>query len=151
MAYDSRQIANDFIRLAADNNRILSIMMLLKLVYIAHGWTLALRDNALITDYAQAWQHGPVVPSVYFAFRPFGVHVPKEFDLMESSEDRKDKSIIEQTYSLYGDMTAFALSKLTHIEGGPWDRTRKKFGYKATIPNPWIKEHYLGKLERASH
>ena len=150
MAYDSRQVANEFIRLAAGEGRALSIMTILKLVYIAHGWTLALCDKELITDYAQAWKHGPVVPSVYFAFRPFGVNVSEAYDLMEAEIEDDAQSIIQQTYALYGHMSAFALSELTHIKGGPWDKTRRKFGDKAKIPNPWIKDHYVGKLDRVS-
>ena len=69
-AYDSRRVANEFIRAAAQEGRGLSIMTLLKFVYIAHGWTLALLDRPLITDLAEAWRYGPVVPSVYFGFRP---------------------------------------------------------------------------------
>ena len=148
-AYDSRQIANDFLHLAEVDSRNLSIMTLLKLVYIAHGWSLALRDQPLITDFAQAWKHGPVVPSVYYAFRPYGVYGLQKIDLIERKEQRGAKSIISQTYKIYGHMAPFTLSSLTHIKNGPWDRTRRERGDKAIIPNEWIQEHYKDKARRA--
>ncbi len=48
--YDSRQIANWFIRRAPDDGQSMSIMHVLKLVYMAHGWTLATLDRPLIMD-----------------------------------------------------------------------------------------------------
>lgn len=44
-----------------------------KLLYVAHGWHLALYDAPLIADeYLEAWQYGPAYASVYYEFRDFG-------------------------------------------------------------------------------
>lgn len=152
-AYDSRQVANQFVRLARNDSRSLSITQLLKLVYIAHGWHLALLDKPLILDFAGAWDHGPVVPNVYFSFRPQGKTDLGEFKFPDGvlpEIDEASSSIIQQTYDQYGGKSASALSALTHIDGGPWDLTRKKYGKQANIPNEWIREHYVDKARRAA-
>lgn len=148
MPLDSRQIANDFIRLAAEEGRVLSILPLVKLVYVAHGWNLALRDEPLITDYAYAWKHGPVIPGVYYAFRPQGTHNLAPTRLIHLPESGEDESVIRQTYSRYGGMRPSALRNLTHIAGGPWHRTMLELGERQLIPNAWIKDHYEDKLRR---
>ena len=66
--YDSRAIANRFVRKAKEAKKTLDIMSLVKFVYIAHGWYLAYADRALICHRVEAWKHGPVIPKVYFAF-----------------------------------------------------------------------------------
>lgn len=125
-------------------------MQLLKLVYMAHGWHLAALGEPLIPDYAYAWDHGPVIPNVYFSFRPYGVQMKQEFDLaVEPDIASASQGVIRHAYNQYGWMSAKQMSMLTHIAGGPWDRTRKKYGKRARISNDWIREHWLDKMERA--
>ncbi len=148
MAYDSRQIANEFIRLAEAKGRSLSIMSLLKLTYIAHGWTLALTGRPLLADGIEAWEYGPVVPNVYFGFRDQGVHDMAAVKVKENEFDPSDKSIVDQVYNIYGEMSPFRLSRLTHVAGGPWDMAATK-SIGTRIPNDLIKKHYLDKLEKS--
>ncbi|HHB81002.1 MAG TPA: DUF4065 domain-containing protein, partial [Aliiroseovarius sp.] len=75
MAYDARSIANWFVTRAERDGRPLSIMHLLKLIYVAHGWYLETRKAPLIFNRIEAWQYGPVIPDVYNAFRPGGIDV----------------------------------------------------------------------------
>ena len=68
-------IANYFIELAHKDNIDIRPLKLMKLVYIAHGYILALLDKP--TDGAklekvEAWQYGPVFPSVYYSFKQYG-------------------------------------------------------------------------------
>lgn len=145
---DSRQVANHFVRLAAEEGKSHSILPLVKLVYIAHGWNLALRQEPLVTDYAHAWKLGPVIPGVYYAFRPQGTHNLLPVALIHLPESEEDRDIIGQTHTRYGAMRPSALLKLTHIPGGPWHRTMLERGERQIIPNAWIKEHYEDKLRR---
>ena len=72
--FDSRVIANHFIRLAEVDSQSMSIMRILKIVYLVHGWTLAIQDRPLVNEFVQAWQYGPVIPGFYYSFRPYGVY-----------------------------------------------------------------------------
>ena len=47
-------------------------MHLQKLVYLAHGWTLAVTGDPLVEDRFEAWDYGPVIRKLYDALRSFG-------------------------------------------------------------------------------
>ena len=100
MAYDSRQIANCFIRFVRDDGRPVFVTALMKLVYIAHGWTLALIDRPLVSDQIEAWRYGPVIPGIYHDFREGLFHID------EKPIDNARTSIVRQTYNIYGHMSA---------------------------------------------
>lgn len=150
MTYDARQIANWFIARAKGEGRTLSIMSLLKLAYIAHGWRLEMLNKPLFHNRIEAWQHGPVIPDVYNTLRKQGV-VPTtpatEFPL---PADPVDVDFLEQIYKIYGHMSPFKLSELTHVPGGPWETARKWGGWYAEIPNDLIQSHYVAKRQVAS-
>jgi len=124
MPYDARQIANWFIERAQSEGRALSIMSLLKLSYIAHGWRLEMAQSPLFHNRIEAWQHGPVVPEVYSGFRPQGVVPQQQLPSFPAPTDVGDVDFLEQIYKIYGHMSPFMLSDLTHVAGGPWETAR---------------------------
>lgn len=144
--YDARQIANWFVHRAAKDGRKLSIMQLLKLVYIAHGWHLEMRKRPLFSNAIEAWRHGPVIPAVYNAFRGQGIHAEREVDGFRADEIIDyDVALLEQIYQLYGGFSPFKLSDMTHEPGGPWDQATKRYGYFAPITDDLIQAHYEAK------
>lgn len=148
MTYDARQIVNWFIERSTRDGKALSIMSLLKLTYIAHGWYMETRNTPLFNNRIEAWQHGPVIPDVYNAFRPQGI-VPKQVvNDYNSPDNESDQEFLEEIYNIYSDMPPFRLSDLTHVKNGPWDTARQLGGDYAEIPNHLISNHY--KLKRAS-
>lgn len=150
MAYDARQIANWFIVRAAKDSRTLSIMSLLKLVYIAHGWNLEARNHPLISNRIEAWQYGPVIPDVYNAYRPQGVAVTKIDPRFDEPVDSATEKFLDEIYGIYGKLPAFQLSNLTHVPGGPWETARKWGGAYAEIPDDLIHSHYVTKRQAAN-
>jgi Uncharacterized phage-associated protein len=143
--YDARQIANWFVQRAARDGRHLSIMQLLKLVYISHGWYLEMSGAPLIRNKIEAWKHGPVIPDVYREFRGQGVDVSAPVRGYEFTGNAYVENILEQIYQGYGKLHAHRLSDLTHEKGGPWDIASKRFGYFAPITNDLILSHYRQK------
>ena len=150
MTYSALQIANWFVRRAANDGRTVSIMSLLKLCYIAHGWRLEITGEPLFSNEIEAWQYGPVIPEVYRAFRHQGVQVNSEVPFHGCAISPEDEDFLEQIYGIYGGMSAFQLSDLTHVVGGPWDIATKAGGNYAPIPNDLIKQHYETKRQRAA-
>ena len=62
--HDSRAIANIFIRKFRADEREVTKMILNKLIYFAHGWTLGYTGAPLIRHAVEAWKSGPVVHKV---------------------------------------------------------------------------------------
>ena len=70
--HNSITIANRLLEIANERQQLtFTPMQLLKLVYIAHGWMLGLYRRPLIQDDVQAWQYGPVIPTLYNKIRQF--------------------------------------------------------------------------------
>ena len=142
MTYDARQVANWFVARAARDGKGLSIMSLLKLTYIAHGWHLELQGAPLFGNRIEAWQYGPVIPDVYHAFRKQGINVTGAVNVQSASFDAADEDLLEQVWDIYGSLAPFRLSDLTHVAGGPWDIASKMGGNYASIPDELIRQHY---------
>ncbi|CAZ98719.1 Genetic Element Protein A [Zobellia galactanivorans] len=156
--YNPITIANYFIYKSIDEGVPITPMKVLKLVYIAHGWHLGLKDRPLLTEQTEAWKYGPVVESVYRAFKDFGkndidkirffsIRDKKEF--VELTSNNNDVQFLEKIWNTYKSYSGIQLSSLTHLPNTPWDVTWNKNGGSlmngAIIPNSLIKEYYTKK------
>ncbi|HKP32593.1 MAG TPA: type II toxin-antitoxin system antitoxin SocA domain-containing protein [Chitinophagaceae bacterium] len=151
-------IANYFVGKSLDTGEELTVLKLVKLVYISHGWYLAWKNEDLLSHAVEAWQYGPVVPVVYHRFKEFGDSQIKEFadDVRTLSfyvpriEDAEIAGFLDNIWDEYKQYNGLQLSTLTHLKGTPWDivyndpKNKDKRG--VIIPNNLIKEHYLQKL-----
>ena len=146
-AFPPLAIANAVLDEAERQDRDLTIMQLLKLVYISHGWSLALLGAPLVNEEPEAWQHGPVFSSVYRAFRRYGsepitAKATNGFgQLVEAALSDKQLDVIKSVVSTYGRMHAFTLSNITHQAGTPWSDIYRP-GMSETIPDHVIADHY---------
>lgn len=147
--FDARAIANHVLQVARELGLSLTPMQLMKIVYFAHGWSLGLRNRPLFTQPVQAWQYGPVIPDVYWAFSRFGrspVAEPakNEFGLAYEAElDEVDERIIRAVVAQYGKLHAFVLSDMTHQPGTPWQKSFKP-GFRAVIGSDDIGQYFKG-------
>ena len=145
-------IANYFIGLNPDG---LTLMQLLKLSYIAHGFTLAFLDKPLADEYAEAWKFGPVFPSIYHEFKyekPGLIKNKAKWADMQSNTLKEvtsdfsdnEKTIMKITYQKYGSLDGWQLSAITHAKDTPWANAWKEGKYIRgfSISNEKIKEHY---------
>ena len=119
-------------------------MHVIKLVYLCHGWMLGLHKQPLISEPAEAWQYGPVVPSVYHRYKSFrGNRITAA--LIDHSDDltEEQKDLIAGVIVAYKDYDAFMLSSITHQPNTPWAKVYDNGnGLGAIIPNELIQEHY---------
>lgn len=150
MTYDARQIANWFMKRAHKDGQALSIMSILKLSYIAHGWHLEIKDAPLFENRIEAWQYGPVIPDVYNAFRGQGKIPERPVSGFSENLAPETEQILEQIYNIYGSMSASRLSKLTREPRGPWGMAAHFGGWYALIPDEIIKSHYIVKRRKWS-
>lgn len=119
----AKEIAKYFLTFTnEDCGDTISNLKLQKLVYYAQGFHLALHGVTLFEDKIYAWQHGPVVDTLYHDYKEFGsngIPVP-EIDLTVYSEQVKE--LLNDVYEIYGQFSAWKLRNMTHEET-PWMET----------------------------
>ena len=130
----------------------MSIMRLLKLAYMAHGWSLAIFDEPLVNDYVQAWKYGPVIPTIYYAFRPSGVYDLKKIPMVREQTLGEDVcELMKSVYGIYKKLSDRQLTHLTHISGGPWRKAYVPGEIGTVISNELISQHFKDKIERSEN
>ncbi len=101
-------------------------MHILKLVYLCHGWMLGNTNEELIDEPVEAWQYGPVVPSIYHTYKSFG---GDDIDIVIRDVSQKfgdyQKKLIERVVDAYKGHSALSLSSITHENGSPWHQVFK--------------------------
>lgn len=107
----------------------LTNLKLQKLCYYAQGLYLAKYGERLFKDDMEAWKHGPVVPALYEKLQSCG-RVPIESTMLfQNSSDiklcDKEKDLIEDVFTYFGEYTAWKLADLTHEED-PWINANKR-------------------------
>src|SRR3569833_2250149 len=70
--HDARAVANAILDAASQQGLVLSNLKLQKLLFFVHGQFLLEVGEPLIDGEFEAWQHGPVHPVVYAAFKDWG-------------------------------------------------------------------------------
>ena len=141
--HDARSIANTLIALGVSNSAPRDPLQVIKLTYLCHGWMLGLYQEPLSEQLVEAWQYGPVIPSVYHAIKRYGKE-PVYAPLTPQSEtfDYREIDLIHQVYEGYENFSGVALSRLTHANGTPWHKVRHERGKNSVIPNKLIQERF---------
>lgn len=160
--------ANEFIKLGVSEPTVPDVdqMKLQKLLFYAHAWHLALRDEALLNETFEAWPWGPVIDTVYYQTRRFGRnkidqkltmsifsggHAQMIVPELEDQTDR-EREFVQLVWDRYKNYTAIQLSNATHREGEPWAQVKELYGNldsRPTIPNDLIREIFRKKLKDA--
>jgi len=152
--YSPKAIANFFLDLAKAKGDTVSPMKLQKLVYYACGWYMGYTGQPLINEAIEAWQYGPVIPSLYREFKQFGsgpitkkateFNGSMDFPEVPVPHDAGLRSFLENVWNGYGAYTGTKLSEMTHAAGSPWDITWKKSGgaTNTDIPPELIASHF---------
>jgi len=152
--HDSRAIANIFFSLSDRANYRLTPTQVIKLVYLAHGWTLGHTGKPLISDPVESatWSYGPIVPRLHKTFRRQGMrllfHAPVVDETgrpyctkVSSAEDE----IINDVYDAYSELTPFQITRAANIADVSWYSN----GKDRTISNEKIKRYFQEQLEEA--
>jgi uncharacterized phage-associated protein len=164
--------------IAKGQGQSLTPMKIQKLVYFGHGWHLAIKDAPLIFEQVEAWSYGPVIPSLYQAFRQYGnqpietpattflVHISPDEDenfefrrTIPSLEDKPDQAdsvrmLLDRVWQIYGRFSAVQLSNLTHQPGTPWYKVYTEYEgqlpKRTDIPMSYIKDYFKSLAREAA-
>jgi uncharacterized phage-associated protein len=144
-------VAYQFIKLGIEHSKPVTAMKLQKMIYLAHGIYLVEQKEPLIDELIQAWQYGPVIPSVYHTLKYWGNNPITDLDPKIGFIDQKYttvfisenvKSTINLCWEVSKDMTGAQLSKWSHATGSPWYKTYKSGILNQIIPNEEIKTFF---------
>ena len=134
--------AAGYLCLVRDEEDSFTHMKLQKLLYYAQGFALARFNAPLFRDPIYAWEHGPVVKSVWTAYRDNGAAtLPRPHGLESSAIDDRARAVLEQAYVEMGQFEAWALRQMTHAER-PWSETAAN----EQIPVGLMREYFTGRL-----
>ena len=127
--------------------------LLIKLVYVAHGYMLGKHGQPLLGESVKAWRHGPVVASVYGAIRCFGgnavENVPgAQRGYVFSAEERQAMDHVAMAYGKYSGVT---LSAATHHPNTPWSMTWTAIGRNCVLSNDLIRHFYERIVKTPAH
>jgi len=147
--YPVLTIADEMLRIAKRKGRQLTPMQLMKLVYIAHGWSLAVMGRDIFSDRIEAWKFGPVIPTLYQAAKRFGRdEIPNSLvdDSPSGILDEEMQAFLDDVFLKYGHLSGIQLSNLTHMAGTPWSEVYEGGMTNNEISDHLISRHYLEKL-----
>jgi len=157
MRNNALSIANSILRMADNEGKALRPLALMKLVYIAYGYSLADLLHDVIDprfDRVEAWKYGPVIPSVYHSFKHFqnSPITDKAVVLVEDSLEPRyivpfvtDGKLLESVSKAWNDYKNYSDSKLVdvcHKPDSPWAQVYKE-GKNNEIPESVTQQYYL--------
>ena len=144
--YSALAIANEFLRLSPSVSY--DQMKMQKLVYMFHGWNLAINHEPLVRDRIEAWDGGPVFRSIWDHIRDFGVNTQERLLINPATKEpyfvdltEQERNVLAHVWDRYGTYSGARLSKLTHQEGTPWYQAFARCR-NAPISNETIEHHY---------
>ena len=143
--YNAADVAAFIVNFAIGNNRPVSNLQLQKILFFAQCDYMRLHEGApLFTDDFEAWQYGPVVPSVYSTYSIFGgspiskAAKYRSFNIFLGSSEGviplsgEEKASVERTVLKCIEMPPWDLVRLSHEKDGAWDSVYNKGGVQGS-------------------
>jgi uncharacterized phage-associated protein len=120
--WQAAEIADVFLHKAEQEGRRLSYIEVKYLVYVAHGWHLAVTRRPLIYERVETGEYGPTVPELEERLGDFWDNpVEIEWGDWEEPEFPPDtKEVIDLVWDRYKHLSGRQLSTLAHQKGTPW-------------------------------
>lgn len=150
--YNSVTVACYIVALANEKGLSINMTKLQKLLYIAYGTYLALKNARLTNEHPQAWPYGPVFPTTRNKLlkRDLSLISLLDSDLQKIKDDKDIKSLMDLVLNSFGNKTATTLTIWSHQSGSPWDRVSSQEGFTwgEIIPDEYIKEYFNSILIR---
>lgn len=142
MKITAERIADFFIQKAVDakhEGELITNLKIQKLLYYAYAWHYSLQKERLFDDTIEAWDYGPVVPRIYYKYKPYGHRAIEETETNPDLLPRDVKEYLNSIWYSYGHYSAEALSKMTHREE-PW---LQSYDSRSEYPNKIIEDDII--------
>ena len=118
-------------------------LKLQKLLYYCQGFSLAINSKALFPEMIYAWDHGPVVPTIYHDYKANGAGpIPQPVDFNLKRLSKQEKELIDMVWNVFKKYSALALREFTHHEP-PWKNAKKN----GLISKGSMREYFLTQID----
>lgn len=137
------KVANKLLEIANQNGDLITNLKLQKLLYYAQAFYLVNNNGKkLFDDDIQAWQYGPVVPSVYQEYKKFNSY-PIDFSKVKDRKFNFTKNQLNYLSDFANEYFRYSATELvtkTHEEQ-PW-KTAVAKGFNSVIDTSEMYEYY---------
>ena len=103
-------------------------LSLQKLLYFSNGLYDAIYGEKLFNDACQAWQHGPVYPTIYRTYSEFEENtlgsINEDFYNISVNLSKEKQEFLNVIFNEFGKYSGSMLRRMTHIDDSPWSKTR---------------------------
>lgn len=142
--------ANDvvkFFAISAEKPSEMTNMKANKLAYYAQAWALARLNHPLFTEDIEAWEHGPVIPSVYHKYQEYGkgpIPIPQDTGFLNKFSEEECQLLMDVARE-YGCLSAWKLRTDSHSQGEPWRQVYDPAVKHTVISKDLIRECFEAK------
>jgi len=136
-----------FLLFANKNGDLITNLKMQKLLYYAQAWYLVNYNRRLFGDNIEAWEFGPVIPSIYRKYSKYKAS-PIPYQIGGSIESKFKKhqiNFLNEFFKVFSSLSATALVSMAHNEA-PWKNAYVK-GQNNIIDVREMKEFYRRQLE----
>lgn len=128
---------------SATNLEINKILYLAHMVYLGRN-----QGQPLVDENFQAWDYGPVLPSVYHRAKAFGSSpVQNVFRVVPDIPPSAESDIIREAVEGVKGKTPGELVAITHWSEGAWAQHYRPGLFGAVIPNSDILDEYRKRVQ----
>jgi len=126
----------------------LSNLSVQKLVYLAQMIHLGEGEGPLFPEQFEAWDYGPVIPSLYHELKMFGSDAVAAYARLGrmDPETKLQNDIIDYLDELGSKKRPGQLVALTHWKNGAWAKNYEKHIKGLVIPTSDIRQEYLNRI-----
>lgn len=143
----AKDVAKLFIELGtiqadSDSGDGMTNLRLNKLLYFAQGYCLAKYGTPLFMDEIEAWDFGPVVPSVYHQYKGFRKNVIEDSAADRSRFSDGDFNLVLDVYRTMKQFSTAKLVDMCHEAGSPWHDVYYNISKGGEIAQDAIKAYF---------
>lgn len=128
-------VGNSILKRAFGENIDVTSMKLQKLIYFLYRDYLQETGRPLFSERFETWKFGPVLPSVYEAFKEYGSNAIRDYAkepdgksilLVNEESSPMFKRIADAIWEQYKSYDGIYLSLITHKPGTAWSKAAEK-------------------------
>lgn len=149
--YNSVTVAKFVVAYAHKECITINMTKLQKLLYIAYGLYLAVKNSRLLNEHPQAWPYGPVFPTTRNKLLKLDLTNISLDDpeFKEIKADNEIESLLNLVFKSFGKLSANQLSEWSHQSGSPWEETvsSPEFNWGKRIDDDMIQSYFSKMIE----